>query len=125
MSWALSILVLLAGFLVLMPLLTYLASRRMIGKTIVLDQGKHHSRLLYFYSQSCGPCRRMTPIIDKLASTHDMVEKIDIQQDPDTTRKFGIRATPTTVLVQDNVVKQVALGAKTQQQLEKLLAQIN
>ena len=125
MSWIMIVILVVSGFLILMPLLTYLSSRRMIGKTVSQQQATDHGRLLYFYSPSCGPCRSMTPIIDQLAAAHDNVGKIDIQKDPETAREFGIRATPTTVLLQGNVIKQVALGAKTQKQLEKLLAEVS
>jgi len=124
MSWVLILILVVTGFLILMPLLTYLSSRRMIGRQVETGESDDKGRLLYFYSPACGPCRSMTPLIDRLAREHGNVGKIDVQQDPDTARRFGVRATPTTVLVKGNIVKGVVLGAKSLKQLEKLLAEI-
>ena len=121
MSWVIISIFVMAGFLFLVSLLSYLASRRMIGKRLELNTPTGGSRLFYFYSPSCGPCRSMTPIVDKLASQSDAITKVDISQDPELAKRFGIRATPTTVLVEDDTIKDVRLGAQSQKQLQQLL----
>ena len=80
--------------------------------------------MIYFYSPKCSPCRRMTPIIDQLSERHTCVYKVDILQDRETALAFNIRATPTTILIKDNRVLEVTLGAKTQTQLETLLRRV-
>lgn len=125
MSWQIMVIIVMGGLLILIPLLTYLSSRRMVGKAVAGNRFGAEAQMLYFYSKSCGPCRHMTPIIDQLAKQHANVRKIDVAQAPDTAREYGVRATPTTILVQGHVIKQVALGAKSQKQLERLLAEIN
>lgn len=126
MSWVMIVLLAVIAFLILMPMLTYLSARRMVGSKIEQDAlgGSPGDHMIYFYSPSCGPCRSMTPIIDRLAQESDRVVKVDIQHEPDTARAFNIRATPTTVLVKDNRILDVALGAKTQKQLEALLEKV-
>lgn len=125
MLWQIIIIVVLGGFLILVPLMTYLSSHRMVGKTVADDKFGREDNLLYFYNKNCGPCRHMTPIIDQLSREHASVNKIDVSQDPDTAQKYGIRATPTTILVKGHVIKEVLLGARSQKQLERLLAEIN
>lgn len=120
MSWLMIVLLALAAFLILMPMLTYLSARRQIGRPVDGES----DRLIYFYSPKCGPCRSMTPIIDQLAERNPQVSKVDVLQEPETARTFNIRATPTTVLVKHNRVLDIALGAKTQTQLETLLQRI-
>jgi thioredoxin 1 len=115
------VLIALTGFLILFPLLSYLSSRRMIGKSIEWGNGTIEKRLFYFYSPKCGPCRRMTPIIDKLAQQYPTVTKVDVSDEPETASRFGIRATPTTVLVKDNIIEEVMLGARSENQLIQLL----
>ena len=66
----------------------------------------------------------MTPIIDQLASNNPRVFKVNIMEDMETARAFNIRATPTTVLVKDDRVLDVVLGAKGQAQLEQLLKRV-
>jgi thioredoxin 1 len=125
MSWQIIVIFVMGGFLILIPLLTYLSSHRMVGKTVADDKYGPEAQMLYFYSDNCGPCRHMTPIIDQLAEQRGKVHKIDVGQAPDLARKYGVRATPTTILLQEHVIIQVALGAKSQKQLERLLAEIN
>jgi thioredoxin 1 len=123
MSWLMTVLVLVAGFLILVPLLSYLSARRMLGKKIEIDlpDDMSNGRLFYFYSQNCSPCRRMTPIIDRLAQRHEGIVKVDVRKDPQTSRAFNIRATPTIVLMKERMVLDIALGAKSESQLESLL----
>jgi thioredoxin 1 len=66
----------------------------------------------------------MTPIIDKLSEQYAQVFKVNVQQDLETARAFRIRATPTTVLVKDGKLLDIALGAKRQAQLERMLRRI-
>ncbi|MBL3600131.1 MAG: thioredoxin family protein [gamma proteobacterium endosymbiont of Lamellibrachia anaximandri] len=127
MNWPLLVILVLAAFLLLMPLLTHLSARRSVGKNVAASINGTNipsSRLVYFYSAHCGPCRQMTPIIDEMAKNHETVIKYDARQAPETAAAYGIRATPTTVLVEDNVITEVLLGAKSQRQLEKLLQRI-
>ena len=125
MSWIMILFLVAVGFLVLMPMLTMIAARRMVG-TPVEEDGRSGSgdRMIYFYSPSCSPCRSMTPIVERLAQESDRVVKVDIQRDPETARAFHIRATPTTILVKQQRVLEVALGAKTEQQLQRLLKRV-
>ncbi|MCU7811693.1 MAG: thioredoxin family protein [Candidatus Thiodiazotropha sp. (ex Notomyrtea botanica)] len=126
MSWVMIVLLAASAFLILMPMLTYLSARRMVGTEIesgVLDKSSG-DRMIYFYSANCGPCRSMTPIIDRLAQESDRVTKIDVRDEPEAARAFKIRATPTTILVKDNRVLDVTLGAKTEKQLEALLQRV-
>ncbi|MEW8029955.1 MAG: thioredoxin family protein [Candidatus Thiodiazotropha sp.] len=123
MSWVMIVLLLVAGFLILVPMFSYLSAKRLIGRKI--DSKLSGNRLLYFYSQNCSPCRTMTPIIDRLAEKHGGIVKVDVREDPETSRTFNIRATPTLVLMKDSVVTNVALGAKTESQLESLLKKLD
>jgi thioredoxin-like negative regulator of GroEL len=66
----------------------------------------------------------MTPLIDELTKSHDRVIKIDVQQDQTTTQSLGVRATPTTLLIKDNVVQQVLLGARSKKKLAQLVDKI-
>ena len=125
MSWIMILFLLVVGFLVLMPMLTMIAARRMVGTPVEEDgHGGSGDRMIYFYSPSCGPCRSMTPIVDRLAQESDRVVKVDIQRDPETAHAFHVRATPTTILVKQQRVLDVVLGAKTEKQLQDLLKQV-
>jgi thiol-disulfide isomerase/thioredoxin len=122
MSWAMIVLLLVASFLILVPLLSYLSAKRLVGKKV--DSNLSGNKMLYFYSQNCPPCRTMTPIIERMAEKHEGIVKVDVREDPETSRTFNIRATPTLILMKDKVVTTIALGAKTESQLESLLKKL-
>ena len=126
MSWIMIVLLLVAAFLILVPLLAYISARRLVGKEIAATHSANQpeNRLIYFYSANCGPCRNMTPSIDRLAESNREVSKVDVQADPQTARDFNIRATPTTLLVKKNRILDVVLGSKSEKQLTELLQRV-
>ncbi|MFH1464243.1 MAG: thioredoxin family protein [Pseudomonadota bacterium] len=78
--------------------------------------------LFYFYSPQCGACRSMTPVIKKMPGLDRNVFAVDISKDMDTARRFGVMATPTTVLVREGVVQQILIGPQPESALRGLLA---
>jgi thioredoxin 1 len=106
--------------------LPLLQSKRMQGKPAprldaIVGNRQRDTWIIYFYTQDCVMCRPMTPIIDKLAATHDNVIKIDAMEHLNLARDFGIRGTPTLVRVRHGKIDQVSVGAKSEGQLRALL----
>lgn len=54
--------------------------------------------LVEFHSANCGPCRAMHPVVQRLATEGYPLQQIDVDQQPDYSRKFNIRSLPTFVL---------------------------
>ncbi len=111
-----------------MQYLMVLRSRRNKGKRVEQVGGKLGKMIsaggramVYFYSPSCRACRYQTPVIDRLISDGRSVYKIDISRDMSTARKFGVMATPTTVVLQGNQIVEFLVGAKTEQKLREIL----
>lgn len=82
-------------------------------------------KVVYFYTESCSPCRWMTPIIDELGQKYaDRVQivKIDAQDDPDLARDYGVKAVPTSIFF-DKDHRQVyrRKGFMSQKQIETQL----
>jgi len=77
--------------------------------------------LVFCYSPSCAPCKRMLPAIDELAAQTPNIHKLDISQHMDLAREIGIRATPTTLLIDKGSVRRVILGAKNLSSLRKMM----
>ncbi|MFI3297406.1 MAG: thioredoxin [bacterium] len=53
-----------------------------------------------FSATWCGPCKALSPIVDKIATTYEgrvAVCKMDIEESPETTEQFGIRSVPTVL----------------------------
>ncbi len=94
------------------------------GKAVPVDGAERAGRqLYYFFSPSCGPCRSMSPVIDELGQSHNGVIKVDVSEDCETARRFGVMGTPSLVLVNDGVVAKVLVGAQPRKRLESLLAE--
>ncbi|HEL1566982.1 TPA: thioredoxin [Streptococcus suis] len=84
--------------------------------------------LVDFWAPWCGPCRMQAPILEQLADEVDEDElriyKMDVDENPNTARQFGIMSIPTLLFKKDGqVVKQVA-SVHTKEQIKAILAEI-
>ena len=109
-----------------MQYLMILRSKKNKGKRVKQVSGKLGEMMLrgqkamvYFYSPTCRACKVQTPIIDRLISDGHEIQKIDISRDISTARKFGVMATPTTVVLEGDKIVEFLVGAKTGDKLRK------
>lgn len=128
MDWIGATVLLLVALIGAFQVLMLLKARKMVGQPVpdlnLVGAGGQISEgctLLYFHSPNCAPCRRMSPIVDALAAEHYAVVSVDISQDPETARKFNVRATPTTILVEQGMIKRVQLGFLPGEKLKEML----
>lgn len=56
-------------------------------------------KFLFFSANFCNPCKQLAPIMERISKQGISVQKIDIEQDEDTTSEWGIRSVPTVILV--------------------------
>ena len=85
--------------------------------------------LVDFWATWCGPCRMQAPILEQLSQEIDEDElkilKMDVDENPETARQFGIMSIPTLMFKKDGeVVKQVA-GVHTKDQLKAIIAELS
>ena len=76
--------------------------------------------LLDFWAEWCGPCKMIAPILDEIATEYKdklRVAKIDIESNPQTPPKFGIRNIPTLILFKNGTVEAQKVGAVSKSQL--------
>ncbi len=66
-------------------------------------------------------CKSMTPIIQQLARERNDIIAIDIDDNMQLARQFHVKATPTLVLVNNNKIEKVLLGAKSRKKILSLL----
>ena len=83
--------------------------------------------LVDFWAAWCGPCRAIAPVIDQLAEEYEgkvKIAKMNVDENPATPGKFGIRAIPTLILFKDgNVVEQIT-GAVGKTVIENALSKV-
>src|SRR5438874_13494332 len=80
--------------------------------------------LLDFWAEWCGPCKMIAPILDEIASEYldrIKVAKINIDENPQTPPKFGIRGIPTLILFKNGTVEAQKVGAVSKSQLSAFL----
>lgn len=80
------------------------------------------SLVLYFYSPNCGPCRKMTPRIDKLLDEGASIEKINVIDHKDFAVKMGVVGLPFMALVDGGMLKRTILGPASERRVRGLLA---
>ncbi|GAL85679.1 thioredoxin [Sporocytophaga myxococcoides] len=85
--------------------------------------------LVDFSAEWCGPCKMMGPIIEDLANEYEgkaKITKIDVDVNPQTTSKYGVRSLPTLLIFKDGNVVDKIIGAVPKRVItEKLGAHIN
>lgn len=83
--------------------------------------------LVDFFAEWCGPCKAMAPAVDQLAAELQgkvKIVKIDVDQSPNITTKYGIRAMPTLIVFKNGQVAGQHVGALVQKRkLEEWLGQ--
>ena len=76
--------------------------------------------LVDFWAEWCGPCKMIAPILDEIASEYSgkiRIAKLNIDDNPNTPPKYGIRGIPTLMLFKDGQVEATKVGALSKSQL--------
>ena len=76
--------------------------------------------LVDYWAEWCGPCKMIAPILDEISSNYAgkmSIAKLNIDENPDTPPKYGIRGIPTLMLFKNGNVQATKVGALSKSQL--------
>ena len=76
--------------------------------------------LVDYWAEWCGPCKMIAPILNEIADEYDgkiKVAKLNIDDNPQTPPKYGIRGIPTLMLFKGGNVEATKVGALSKSQL--------
>jgi thioredoxin 1 len=80
--------------------------------------------LVDFWADWCQPCHAMAPTIEALAEEYGdriRVAKLDVDANPMTTHKYGIRGIPALLLFKDGQVVQQIVGVKPKEEIARII----
>ena len=80
--------------------------------------------LIDYWAEWCGPCKMVAPVLDEVASEYSdkiRVAKLNIDDNPATPPKYGIRGIPTLMLFKNGEVEATKVGAVSKAQLTAFL----
>jgi thioredoxin 1 len=73
-----------------------------------------------FWAEWCGPCKQIAPVLDEIAAEmadQIVVAKVNIDDNPGTPGKYGVRGIPTLLLFKDGEIVSQKVGAVPKNQL--------
>ena len=80
--------------------------------------------LIDYWAEWCGPCKMIAPVLDEIANEYSdrlKVVKLNIDDNPQTPPKYGIRGIPTLMVFKNGQVEATKVGAVSKAQLTAFL----
>ncbi len=85
--------------------------------------------LIDFWAAWCGPCKMVAPVVEEIAKEYHgklKVGKVDVDNNPEISMKFGIRSIPTLMVFKGGKVVEQVIGAVPKRNLmEKVLPHVS
>ena len=81
--------------------------------------------LVDFWAEWCGPCRRIAPIVEQLATDYEgraTIGKMNVDENPNIpTSRFQVRGIPTLVVLKDGKLEETLVGLAPKEEIARLI----
>ncbi|MBR4345050.1 MAG: thioredoxin [Lachnospiraceae bacterium] len=79
--------------------------------------------LIDFFADWCGPCKMVSPIVDKIAEEYPeyIVGKVNVDDEPDLAESFGVMSIPTLVVLKEGEVAAKQVGVQPKEKILEML----
>jgi thioredoxin len=80
--------------------------------------------LVDYWAEWCAPCKAMAPVLDEVAEEYRdrlRVVKVNVEQEPQLARQWGVRSQPTLMLFKHGSVEAQKVGALSKSQLKAFI----
>ena len=80
--------------------------------------------LVDFFATWCNPCKMLAPVLDQISESlpeNRKIVKIDIDENMDAARKFGVMSIPTLILFKNGQAAQRLVGVRPEEEIRELL----
>ncbi len=77
-----------------------------------------------FWAEWCAPCRMLAPIVEQLAEENKgsvIVGKLNVDENPKTATKYGIRGIPTLLFFKDGKVQEQVVGVRSKGEIQGVI----
>ena len=102
------------------------------GKVVVVTDAEFESTVLQsdklviidFWAEWCQPCKMLSPTVEEIAGEYEntvRVGKLNVDDNPDTATKYGIRGIPTLLFFKGGQVVQQLVGVKSKSEIKKVI----
>lgn len=79
--------------------------------------------LIDFWASWCGPCRMLSPVIDKIADEVSDVKfgKVNVDDQPELARQFGVMSIPMLVVMKNGKIVQQSVGVQPKEAIMSMI----
>ncbi len=80
--------------------------------------------LVDFWAEWCGPCRTLAPIVETVAKQYagaGHVVKLNVDDNPSITQRYGIQGIPTLIVFKDGEEKERIIGASSKENISRMI----